>query len=82
MENLEDVKVEENGIPIVDAKQYAKAMRANQYDSTSKAAAEIIDNSIEAGATCIYIFINSGVDNLTGKRVVSSVAFQIGRAHV
>jgi len=75
MENLEDVKVEENGIPIVDAKQYAKAMRANQYDSTSKAAAEIIDNSIEAGATCIYIFINSGVDNLTGKRVVSSVAF-------
>ena len=47
---------------IIDTKMTVAAMRSSGYRSTTHALAELIDNSIEAGATAIEVFGISGQD--------------------
>ena len=53
----------------------ALGARHVEYENINKAAAEIIDNSIEANADTIYIFMESRHDDLTGKTITANVAF-------
>ena len=41
---------------IIDPKMTVEAMRDSGYKSTTHALAELIDNSIESGATAIEVF--------------------------
>lgn len=53
----------------------ALGARHVEYENISKAAAEIIDNSIEAHANTIYIFMESRHDDVTGKTITANVTF-------
>lgn len=53
----------------------ALGARSVEYESINKAAAEIIDNSIEAGADKIYIILESGTDEISGKTITSKIYF-------
>ena len=52
----------------------ALGARHVEYENINKAAAEIIDNSIEANADTIYIFMESRHDDLTGKTITVNPA--------
>src|SRR5689334_951896 len=51
--------------PIVDEQRFILSTRDTGYRSTASAVAELVDNSVQAGATWIRIFVNQdgiGVD--------------------
>ena len=52
---------------IIEPKMTVQAMRDSGYKSTTHALAELIDNSIESGATAIEIFGISRLDSVTGR---------------
>lgn len=73
---VEDIDiVQDEGIPYVNIVNAIKVLRNTEYDSLEKAAAEIIDNSIDAEATVIDIFINTKYDSKSGKNKVGEIAF-------
>ena len=59
---------------IVDTRMTVEAMRDSGYKSTTHALAELIDNSIESGATAIEIFGVSRRDQRTGRITLKELA--------
>lgn len=59
---------------IIDSKMTVQAMRDSGYKSTTHALAELIDNSIESGATAIEIFGVSRQDDRTGRLTLKELA--------
>lgn len=59
---------------IVDTRMTVEAMRDSGYKSTTHALAELIDNSIESGATAIEIFGVSRRDHRTGRITLKELA--------
>ena len=59
---------------IIDTKMTVEAMRDSGYKSTTHALAELIDNSIESGATAIEIFGVSRRDSHTGRFTLKELA--------
>ena len=59
---------------IVDTRMTVEAMRDSGYKSTTHALAELIDNSIESGATAIEIFGISRRDSHTGRFTLKELA--------
>lgn len=58
--------------PLFNAMQALESQRRNGYRNTAAAAREIVDNSLEAGASRIHIAFNKSTK---GKEIVKSVAF-------
>ena len=59
---------------IVDTRMTVEAMRDSGYKSTTHALAELIDNSIEGGATAIEIFGVNRRDSHTGRFTLKELA--------
>lgn len=59
--------------PIFNPQKIADALRTTEYKSISYAAAEIIDNSYEAGADELLIMIES--DLIDGRKRIKNIAF-------
>ena len=59
---------------IIDSKMTVQAMRDSGYKSTTHALAELIDNSIESGATAIEIFGVNRRDDRTGRLTLKELA--------
>ena len=59
---------------IVDTRMTVEAMRDSGYKSTTHALAELIDNSVESGATAIEIFGVSRRDYETGRFTLKELA--------
>ena len=59
---------------IIDTKMTVEAMRDSGYKSTTHALAELIDNSIESGATEIEVFGLSRRDRHTGRFTLKELA--------
>ena len=59
---------------IINTKMTVEAMRSSGYKSTTHALAELIDNSIESGATAIEIFGISEPDDETARVVLKELA--------
>ena len=59
---------------IVDTRMTVEAMRDSGYKSTTHALAELIDNSIESGATVVEIFGVSRQDSHTGRFTLKELA--------
>ena len=59
---------------IIDIRMTVEAMRDSGYKSTTHALAELIDNSIEGGATAIEIFGISRRDGHTGRFTLKELA--------
>ena len=60
--------------PLFNAKTALESMRASAYHDSARAAREIVDNAIEAGANRIDIVFRP-LQGQRGRRVVDSVAF-------
>ena len=58
------------GQSIVQIKQMGDALRSSGYKSIDSAVAELIDNSIEAGAKDIFVIMTEHVDPITHQKVV------------
>ena len=59
---------------IIDTKMTVDAMRDSGYKSTTHALAELVDNSIESGATAVEIFGVSRRDGHTGRFALRELA--------
>lgn len=59
---------------IIDPRMTVEAMRDSGYKSTTHALAELIDNSIESGATEVEVFGISRQDSRTGRFTLSELA--------
>ncbi len=59
---------------IIDSRMTVQAMRDSGYKSTTHALAELIDNSIESGATAIEIFGVNRRDDRTGRLTLKELA--------
>ena len=59
---------------IIDPRMTVEAMRDSGYKSTTHALAELIDNSIESGATEVEVFGISRRDSRTGRLTLSELA--------
>ncbi len=66
--------VEQLEFSIVDTRMTVEAMRDSGYKSTTHALAELIDNSIESGATAIELFGVSRRDSRTGRFTLKELA--------
>lgn len=64
----------EQSYSIVNVDMTVEAMRDSGYKSTTHALAELIDNSIEAGATVVEIFGISRRDGQTGRMTLNELA--------
>ncbi len=51
--------------PIVLSETFIEATRDTGYRSTAAAVAELVDNSIQAGAKHVHIFVSDGADGVT-----------------
>lgn len=58
------------GQSIVQIQQMGDALRSSGYKSIDSAVAELIDNSIEAGAHDIFVIMTEHVDPNTGRKVI------------
>lgn len=58
------------GQSIVQIKQMGDALRSSGYKSIDSAVAELIDNSIEAGAHDIFVIMTERIDPVTHKKAV------------
>lgn len=60
---------------IVDIKNMGDALRNTGYKNIESAVSEIIDNSIEATAKDIFVIISETIDSVSGRKIVSEMAF-------
>lgn len=60
---------------IVDIKNMGDAFRNTGYKNIESAAAEIVDNSIEANAKNIFMIISESINPLSGRKVVTEIGF-------
>lgn len=63
------------GQSIFDIKNMGDALRNTGYKNIESAVAEIIDNSIEANASNIFIIFCEYINPISGRKVVNEVAF-------
>lgn len=63
------------GQSIFDVKNMGDALRNTGYKNIESAVAEIVDNSIEAKASHIFIIIGEAVNSMSGRKIVNEVAF-------
>lgn len=63
------------GQSIVELKNLADALRNTGYKSIDCAAAEIVDNSLEAEAKHVFVIIKDEVNDITGRKNISEIAF-------
>jgi len=75
MQNNDFNTINPDGVSYVDIKNLIKVFSSTEYDSLEKAASEIVDNAIDAGAKNIMIFLRSAYDVKKGKNVLSEIAF-------
>lgn len=75
MENNDFDFVNPDGVAYVDIGNLINVFSSTEYDSLEKAAAEIVDNSIDANARNVLIILNSAYDVKKGKNVLSEIAF-------
>lgn len=62
------------GKSIVDIKNMGDALRNTGYKNIESAVAEIIDNSVEAGAKNIFVILREGIA-ASGRKVVNEIGF-------
>ncbi len=62
------------GQSIVQIRQMGDALRSSGYKSIDSAVAEIIDNSIEAGAPDVFVIMSEHTDPQTGRKVIYEFA--------
>lgn len=67
MENNDFDFVNPDGVAYVDIGNLINVFSSTEYDSLEKAAAEIVDNSIDANARNVLIILNSAYDVKKGK---------------
>ncbi len=60
---------------IVDIKNMGDALRNTGYKNIESAAAEIVDNSIEAHANNIFMIISESINPTSGRKVVTEIGF-------
>lgn len=60
---------------IVIIEQMGDALRNTGYKSIENAISEIVDNSIEADASDIFVLVSESVDDITHRKYVSEFAF-------
>ena len=60
---------------IVDIRHMGDAFRNTGYKSIESAAAEIVDNSIEANAKDTFIILSEDIDSISGRKVVTEIGF-------
>lgn len=60
---------------IINLREFTDAMRSNEYKDIFSAAAEIVDNSLEAQASAVYIIFSQDIDLKSGKKYVRDIAF-------
>lgn len=60
---------------IVDIKNMGDAFRNTGYKNIESAAAEIVDNSLEANAKNVFIIISESINHLSGRKVVTEMGF-------
>lgn len=60
---------------IVDIKNMGDAFRNTGYKNIESAAAEIVDNSVEANAKNVFMIISESINQLSGRKVVTEIGF-------
>lgn len=60
---------------IVDIKNMGDAFRNTGYKNIESAAAEIVDNSVEANAKNIFMIISESINPISGRKVVTEIGF-------
>ena len=60
---------------IVDIKNMGDALRNTGYKNIESAAAEIVDNSVEANAKDVFMIISESINPLSGRKVVTEIGF-------
>ena len=60
---------------IVDIKNMGDAFRNTGYKNIESAAAEIVDNSVEANAKNVFMIISESINPLSGRKVVTEIGF-------
>lgn len=60
---------------IVDIKNMGDALRNTGYKNIESAAAEIVDNSVEANAKNVFMIISESINPLSGRKVVTEIGF-------
>lgn len=60
---------------IVDIKNMGDAFRNTGYKNIESAAAEIVDNSIEANAKNVFMIISESINQISGRKVVTEIGF-------
>ncbi len=73
--NNEVDKVVTEGVPYADTSNLIRVFSNAEYNSVEKAALEIIDNSVDAGAKNICVFLRTEFNKKIGKINLSKIAF-------
>lgn len=60
---------------IVDIKNMGDALRNTGYKSIESAAAEIVDNSVEANAKNVFMIISESINPISGRKIVTEIGF-------
>ena len=60
---------------IVDIKNMGDALRNTGYKNIESAAAEIVDNSVEANAKDVFMIISESINPFSGRKVVTEIGF-------
>lgn len=60
---------------IVDIKNMGDALRNTGYKNIESAVSEIIDNSVEANASSIFIILSESINPVSGRKIVSEIGF-------
>lgn len=60
---------------IVDIKNMGDALRNTGYKNIESAAAEIVDNSVEANAKNVFMIISESINPISGRKVVTEIGF-------
>ncbi|AFV03478.1 hypothetical protein UNSWDHB_318 [Dehalobacter sp. UNSWDHB] len=60
---------------IINIEQYGDALRNTGYKNIESAVSEIIDNSIEAEATDVFVIVTDTLPSYASRRIVTEIAF-------
>lgn len=63
------------GKSIVDIQNMGDALRNTGYKNIESAVAEIVDNSVEANATDIFVIMSENINPVSGRKLVNEIGF-------
>ena len=72
-ENFDEIRPD--GVSYSNIKSLIHVFEHSEYDNLSKAAAEIVDNAIDANATSVIVFLHQTHSDTKGKEVLDQIAF-------